>query len=234
MPAELHELSGVQTLFIFKVVYPVIGALFPVGVFCLGGRFIAGRWAFMAAALVIMQQTFFQEMPGLGETGNRNAFCSRPSSRALLDTTQSKRAPVGGSSVCLLSLGMVVSHYSTTYLAIPLFALSRLAEFPGFDPVPRASGVLLLAFGVCVSRCDIVVRPLTHSTSNLSQFKQECGCQGVSVLPNKGGVHYPPTFRVRRRQDLSPVSTRVYVKKYYRIKTYPFVTPLPDASDPRV
>ena len=65
LPAELHALSGMPALLIFKVVYPVIGALFPVAVFCLARRVLTGRWAFMAAALVVMQQTFFQQLPAL-------------------------------------------------------------------------------------------------------------------------------------------------------------------------
>ena len=65
LPAQLHALSGMPALLIFKVVYPVIGAFFPVAVFCLARRVLAGRWAFMAAALVVMQQTFFQQLPAL-------------------------------------------------------------------------------------------------------------------------------------------------------------------------
>ena len=135
LPAVLHELSGVQTLFIFKVVYPVIAALFPVGVFCLGRQFIAGRWAFMAAALVIMQQIFFQQMPALARQ-EIGTILFTALVAVLLDTTQSKRAPGRCAFVCLLSLGMVVSHYSTTYLAIPLFALAAAYQwiFSWFRP----------------------------------------------------------------------------------------------------
>ena len=65
LPAQLHALSGMPALLIFKVVYPVIGSFFPVAVFCLARRVLTGRWAFMAAALVVMQQTFFQQLPAL-------------------------------------------------------------------------------------------------------------------------------------------------------------------------
>ena len=51
MPAELHALSGVPALLVFKVVYPVIYALFPVAIFGLGRRVLSRRWAFVAAAL---------------------------------------------------------------------------------------------------------------------------------------------------------------------------------------
>jgi uncharacterized membrane protein len=233
LPAELHELSGVQTLFIFKVVYPVIGALFPVGVFCLARRFIAGRWALMAAALLIMQQTFFQEIPALARQ-EIGTFLFTALVAVLLDNTQSKRGPGRWIFVCLLSLGMVVSHYSTTYLAIPLFALAAAFQwmFSWFRSIPRTSGVLLLAFGVALAGAVFWYGPITHSTSNLSQFEQSADTKGVGLLPNKGGSALSTYLQGEQLQDLSPAQYQSYIKSYYQT-TYPFVTPLPDASDPQ-
>src|SRR6202044_990303 len=107
----------------------------------------------------------------------------------LLDTTQSKRSPGRWIFVCLLSLGMVVSHYSTTYLAILLFALAAVFQwiFSWVRSIPRASGVLLLAFGASLIGAALWYGPLTHSASNLSQFEQSADAKGVSVLPNNGG-----------------------------------------------
>ena len=65
LPAELHALSGMPALLIFKVVYPVIFAMFPVAVYTLGDRVLRQRWAFMAGTLVIVQLAFFQEFPAL-------------------------------------------------------------------------------------------------------------------------------------------------------------------------
>ena len=233
LPAELHELSGVQTLFIFKAVYPVIAALFPVGVFCLGRRLIAGRWALMAAALVIMQQTFLQQMPALARQ-EIGTFLFTALVAVLLDTTFSRRRPGRWIFVCLLSLGMVVSHYSTAYLAIPLFALAAVFQwiFSWFRSVPRTSGVLLLAFGVSLAGAVLWYGPLTHSTSNLSQFEQSAGAKGVSLLPNKGGSALSTYLQGEENQNLSPAQYQSYIENYYQT-TYPFVTPLPDASNPQ-
>jgi uncharacterized membrane protein len=233
LPAELHELSGMQTLFIFKVVYPVIAALFPVGVFCLGRRFIAGRWALMAAALVIMQQTFFQQMPALARQ-EIGIFLFTALVAVLLDTTQSKRSPGRWIFVCLLSLGIVVSHYSTTYLAIPLFALAAAFQwiFSWFRSISRVSGVLLLAFGVSLIGAALWYGPLTHSASNLSQFEHSADAKGVSLLPNKGGSALFTYLQGEESQNLSPAQYQRFIKNYYQT-TYPFVTPLPDASDPQ-
>jgi len=233
LPAALHELSGVQTLLIFKVVYPIVAALFPVGIFCLGRRFISGRWAFMAAALVIMQQTFFEQMPALARQ-EIGTLLFTALIALLLDTTESKRSPGRWIFVCLLSLGMVVSHYSTTYLAIPLFALAAALQwiFSWFRPIPRMSGVLLLAFGVSLAGAIVWYGPVTHSASNLSQFEQSADAKGVSILPNKGGSALSTYLQGEDTQELSPAQYQIYIKKYYQT-TYPFVTPLPAASDPQ-
>jgi uncharacterized membrane protein len=233
LPAELHELSGVQTLLIFKVVYPVIAALFPPGVFCLARRLLAGRWAFMAAALIVMQETFFQELPALARQEVATLLFTVLIA-VLVDDTQSKRSVGRWSFVSLLSLGMVVSHYSTTYLAIPLFALAVAFQWvlSWFRPVPRVNGALLLALAISAVGAVIWYGPVTHSTSNLSQFEQTADAKGIVLLPNQGGNPLSTYLQGEEIQTLSPAQYQNYVRKYYK-KTFPFVRPLPDASDPR-
>ena len=64
LPAQLHALSlGLSGLLIFKVVYPMIYALFPVAIFGLGQRVISRCWAFVAAVFTIGQYAF-PEMAG--------------------------------------------------------------------------------------------------------------------------------------------------------------------------
>ena len=55
LPAELHFISGVPGLMLFKVVYPAISALFPVAVYGLARLILPRRWAFAAAAVIVMQ-----------------------------------------------------------------------------------------------------------------------------------------------------------------------------------
>jgi uncharacterized membrane protein len=233
LPAELHELSGVQTLLIFKAVYPVIGALFPAGVFCLARRLLAGRWAFMAAALIIMQETFFQELPALARQEVAILLFTALIA-VLVDDTQSKRSPGRWIFVSLLSLGVVVSHYSTTYLAVPLFALAVGFQWilSWFRPVSRVNGVLLLALVVSVAGAAFWYGPVTHSASNLSQFKQTADAKGIALLPNQGGDLLSTYLHGEETRNLSPAQYQSYVDGYYK-KTFPFVIPLPDAGDPQ-
>jgi uncharacterized membrane protein len=232
LPAELHELSGVQTLLIFKVVFPVIGALFPVGVFCIARRLLARRWAFMAAFLIIMQHTFFQEFTALARQEVATLLFVALIA-AILDTGQSPRSRwVFG---CLLSLGMVVSHYSTAYLAIPLLAIAAVAQWvrSWFKPIPRATGAVLLALVVSVAGSAVWYGSLTHSTSNLSQFMQLADGQGLNLLPTSSSGNLLSSYlNGNQAPELPPAEYQKYVSSYYKTN-FPFVTPLPDAADPQ-
>lgn len=230
LPTELHELSGVQTLLIFKVIDPVIGALFPVGIFCLARRLLAGRWAFMAACLVIMQQTFFQEFPALTRQEIATVLFVVLFA-VILDTNLSRRGR--WTFVCLLSLGVVVSHYSTAYMAIPVLAIMVVVQFTAswFKRVPRANGAVLLAFAVSLAGAVVWYGPLTQSASNVSTFVQVAQGQGVDLLPNQSGGSLLSTYlQGEETQSLTLAQYQSYVKAYYE-KNYPFVSPLADASD---
>jgi uncharacterized membrane protein len=231
LPAELHELSGVQTLLIFKVVYPLTGALFPVGVFCLARRLLAGRWAFMAAFVVIMQQTFFQEFTALARQEIATLLFVALLA-AVLDTLQPQR--VRWVFACLLSLGIVVSHYSTAYMAIPLLVIAAAVQWVSswFRPVPRVNGAAILALVASIAGAVFWYGSLTHSASNVSQFVQAASGQGLNLLPGKGGNLISSYLQGEQGQELSPTAYQKYVSSYYKAN-YPFITPLPDAANPQ-
>lgn len=231
LPTELHALSGMPALFIFKVVYPVIGAFFPVAVFCLARRVLTGRWSFMAAALVVMQQTFFQQLPALArqEVAMMLFAALIP---AVLDRAQSRRTRWG--FVGLLSMGVVVSHYSTAYLAIALLGGAAALQWmvSWFRAVPRLAGTLLLGFVVSIGGATLWYGFLTHSTSNISQFVQAAGGKGINLLPNKGGNIISTYLQGENEQAMSPAQYESYLSNYYKT-TYKFITPLPGASQPQ-
>jgi uncharacterized membrane protein len=232
LPAELHELSGVQTLLIFKAIDPVIGAFFPVGIFCLARRLLGGRWAFMAACLVIMQQTFFQEFPALTRQEIATVLFVVLFA-AILDTRLSRGSR--WTFVCLLGLGVVVSHYSTAYMAIPVLAITVMAQFTAswFKPVPRANGAVLLAFAASLAGAVVWYGALTHSASNVSTFVQLADGQGMDLLPNQSGGSLLSTYlQGEETPNLKPAQYQTYVKAYYEAN-YPYVSPLADASDPK-
>ena len=231
LPAELHALSGIPALLIFKVVYPVIGALFPVAVFSLARRVLAGRWAFMAAALVLMQQTFFQQMPALARQEVATLLFAALM-LAVLDASLSRRARWTIAS--MLSLGVVVSHYSTAYLAITLLGIMIVFQWVAswFRQVPRVAGAALLACGICVAGTGLWYSALTHSASNFSQFIQTAEEQGINLLPNQGANPLATYLQGESEQQMSPAQYGNYLNGYFK-QNAPFIRPLPDANAPQ-
>ncbi len=229
LPAELHALSGVSALLVFKVIYPAIGALFPVAIYSLSRRVVARRWAFLAATLVVMQEPFFQQFPALARQEIATVLFSALIV-ALLDTSLSRFSR--WAMVCLLTLGIVVSHYSTTYLAIPILGMVALFQFvvSWFRPVPRLAGTMMLAFVVSLGGAFAWDGLITHSASNVSQFVAAAEGQGVNILPNRSGNLLSTYLQGEENPELTPAQYQKYISQYYKT-TVKYVTPLPDASE---
>ena len=231
LPAELHALSGLQDLLVFKMVYPAIGALFPVAVYGVARRVLDRRWAFTAAAFVVMQATFFQQLPALARQEIATLLFAALIV-AVLDIQLPRRSQWG--LVCLLALGMVVSHYSTTYLAIPLLGITAAAQWglSWLRAVPRVTGSVLVAFAVALAGAFVWYGPMTHMGSNLVQFASTARSQGIDLLPNSTSNTLSTYLQGESSQRLKPTQYEQVAHEYYKAHD-PFVTPLPDAGDPK-
>jgi uncharacterized membrane protein len=227
-PAQLHALSGISALMIFKLVFPVIGAFFPVAVFSLARRALDGRWAFMAAALVVMQSTFFQQLPALARQEIAMVLFAALMC-AVLDSGLTPRAR--WIFVCLLSLGMVLAHYSTAYLAIPLLAIAAVMQWGAswLRPVPRIAGVALIACVVSTVGATIWYGSLTHSTSNMSQFVEAAEGQGLNLLPNSGANVVDTYLQGESNTALTPAQYQTMIASQYKVEDQ-FISPLSNAG----
>jgi uncharacterized membrane protein len=231
LPAEIHAISGIPALLVFKVVYPIIGALFAVGVFSLARVILTGRWSFMAAALVLMQQTFFQQMPALARQEVATLLFG-VLLLAILDTALSRGTK--WTFVSLLSVGVVVAHYSTAYLAITLLGITIVFQFVAswIRKVPRITGAALLACAISIAGSTVWYGTLTHSTSNVSQFVQLAQGQGIDLLPNSSGGNLLQSYLAGAgEQDQTPAQFEAALAAQFK-QNDPFIKPLPDASKP--
>lgn len=231
LPAELHALSGMPALLIFKVVYPVIFAMFPVAVYTLGNRVLGQRWAFLAGALVIVQLAFFEEFPALAREEIATVLFAALIS-AVLDTALAQWTRLA--LVFLLGMTLAVSHYSTAYLAIALLAIAAVLQWATswFRPIQRLSAALLLACGVCLVTSFVWYGPLTHSTSNLQQFVAQAKGQGLNLLPNRSGNLLATYLQGESTPELTPAQYQRYISQYYKTNDK-FIIPLPDAGEPQ-
>jgi uncharacterized membrane protein len=191
LPTALAELTGFGDAWIFKVVYPVLFGLMPVGVYVLATRWLRPKTAFLGASLVVLQAALIPEIPALArqEIGLL-LFIS------LLLVAFGPQLPRRRSQLLLLVLGiaLVLSHYSSGYITVlALVGITVLRWcFVAFGRLRRRSGtrsrpVFALLVVVAMAAASYTWNgPVTHSTGNVSSFGTTLATEGVQILPNKG------------------------------------------------
>jgi uncharacterized membrane protein len=184
LPTALHAVAGVPEVLVFTVVYPAIIALFPVAVFWLARRILSLRWAFAAAALILTQASFGQELPAIARQEIALVFFVALVA-ALLDR-RLRRYPQWALAA-VFAAALTVSHYSTTYLAISMIGITVVLQWglSWLRQVPRVSAAFAVALAVTLAGAATWYGPVTHSTSNLTQFVQSATEQGFNLLPNR-------------------------------------------------
>ena len=231
MPAELHALSGIPALLIFKVIYPMIYALFPVAIFGLARKILTRPWAFIAAAFTIAQYAF-TELAGFARQEIALVIFA-----ALVAAMLDNRIPrwPRWRLVGLLGVALALSHYSTTYVAVTVLGLLLVLQFAlsWIRRVPRVTGAVVVAFLATFAGAVIWYGPVTHSDSHLLEVAQTVDAQGLNILPNRTPGSSLITAYLQGNSR-TPISAEVYerdIAGYYKTKQY--VTPLPDATSPR-
>ena len=227
MPAELHFLSGVPDLLVFSVVYPAIGALLPIAVFSLARRILSRRWAFIAATFIIIQA--FQDLPTLARQTIATVFFAALIA-AMLDARIPRRPR--WALVALLSLAMVLSHYSTTYFAISLIGLMLPLQWvmSWFRDIPRVTGAVAVAFVAALAGAFIWYGQVTHFNSGLGPLIQGLKTQGFDLLPSR--THGKSLFAAYLEgNSLPPIAPAQYAQLVHASYALhePYIIPLPDA-----
>lgn len=183
LPSMLSVLSGAAPLFVLKFVYPALLGFFPVGVFAIGERFLSRRSAFVAAMLLSVQSYLFAEMPAIARQIIALLFLvALLAALCDLDMTTTQRRIV----ITVFALGMVVSHYGTTYFMILMLVVALIVGV-AMRVVLRRTDLPLgdLALGVAVLAVGAFVWyvPVTHSTANVSAVFTALRSEGFSLLP---------------------------------------------------
>lgn len=229
MPAELHVLSGVPALLIFKVIYPMVFALFPVAIFDLARRVLSHRWAYVGAAFTIGQYAFTEIASLARQEIGLALFAALVA--AMLDTrmARSRQWPL----VALLSAAMALSHYSTTYVAVTIIGLMLPLQWATarIRGIPKVTGAVAIAFATALGSAFIWYVPVTHSDSHLLQVAQTVQTQGFDVLPNRtpGGSVISAYLQGNTKTPIPAAQYRAQIHHYYQLNR-PFIQPLAAAG----
>ncbi|MCD0450140.1 DUF2206 domain-containing protein [Actinocorallia sp. API 0066] len=230
MPAQLHALTGMSEVVVLKLVYPILFALFPVGVFRLADRFLPTRWAYLAATYALVQGGIFQQLPALARQEIALLLFAAVLG-AVFDHRVSGRQRAA--LIAVFAPGMIISHYSTAYLAAAVFA-GALVMQGVVSVVKRKRAVnlaVLAAFVASLGAGVVWYGFVTHSASNLSQFSGSISAGGLKLLPNAdGGNIISGYLKGTETSGISVADYQVRIdEQYTRYRKY--VEPFEDAGE---
>jgi uncharacterized membrane protein len=241
LPVMLAGIFHVSDVMVFKLLFQLIFALVPVGVYLISERLAGRRPAILATLVFLSFPTYFSDMPMLNRqeiamfllTGMMLLFIDRwPGVRRI------QQAPF-----LLLGLGVVLSHYSTSYLmvgqfgiAVLLLATRRLPQLLrrllSLNPEGRhrfghisqvrlitVPVVLILAFFAFLWQS-----PLTHTGGNVTQIAGQVvkSVTGAENFDSRSGDlsasffngNVDPSTQVQQYVDAAPQG-RVQGLSYY-------------------
>ena len=125
LPTILSNFLSLNDIYIYKVIFQIIFAFSPVVVYLFLKKYTTEYLAFIASFYFLAFPTFLNDMPMLNRQEIALLFFS------LLLYVLFRREKIKGKYILLLlySFGMVVSHYSTNYIAILLLLTTYLGYF---------------------------------------------------------------------------------------------------------
>ncbi|MGE5554717.1 MAG: DUF2206 domain-containing protein [Methanocella sp.] len=109
LPTIYSNMLSIDPTWVYKVIYPLIFALVPVGLYLLWQPYIGKKLGFIAAFMFVAQSTFFTEMIALNRQMIGELFFV-----LLLLTILNKGVKRGGRFVAfaIFSFGLIFSHYA--------------------------------------------------------------------------------------------------------------------------
>jgi uncharacterized membrane protein len=111
LPTIYSNLLNINPVWMFKVIFPLIFSLVPLGLYQIWQGYIGKKYAFISSFVFMAQSTFYTEMLGLNRQMIAELFFV-----LLLLVTLNKRMKTVNKAVCFMifSFALVTSHYALT------------------------------------------------------------------------------------------------------------------------
>lgn len=128
LPTLLGRIAHLHDPYLLKVVFPVLFAVAPVLVYRIARRFLTLAPAVLAAVWFMAFPTFFTDMAFLARQEIAFIFLG---AAFLVITDRSQSLARRRAWLVVMALGVIFSHYSTTYVLIGVMAIAWLAAHAG-------------------------------------------------------------------------------------------------------
>jgi len=118
LPTIFYSFLNINSEYIFKLVFQIVFSFVPVTVFLFLRRYTKGIVAFLASFFFISQWQFMQQMPALARQEIALLFFTLS---LLILFNKNINIIFRKTLFLIFGFSMIVSHYSTTYVALALF-----------------------------------------------------------------------------------------------------------------
>jgi uncharacterized membrane protein len=190
LPTALTQVTGLSGPTVYKLLFPMIFALYPVGIFVFARRWLSAPLALTASGLIFLTGSFASQMPALARQEIGLVLFVGLLLAAFPPADQKDHRRGWQVLAVVLGAGLIVSHYSTAYVALAAMALAqvflmalRLIRGERLGGAVLTLPVVLLLIGICAGW----TLGVTQSTKNLAILADDVSQDGAQVLPNHGG-----------------------------------------------
>lgn len=128
LPTLLGRIAHLHDPYLFKVVFPLLFAVAPVLVYRIARRFLAVAPAVLAAVWFMAFPTFFTDMAFLARQEIAFIFLG---AAFLVITDRSQSLGRRRAWLTVMAVGVIFSHYSTTYVLIGVMGIAWMAAHAG-------------------------------------------------------------------------------------------------------
>jgi uncharacterized membrane protein len=216
LPTILQKLVHLSPAYTFKLLYQIIFATVPLAIYAVAKRFLMPVLALSAAMLFVGQNWFFELMPALARQEIALTFFG-VFIVALVDPNLSKS--LRRFMLYIMSLGLVLSHYSSAYIwfillaaAYAMLVTTRLAS-RNARLSNRGITWPLIVFGAAALFVWEV--PLTSTASNIQSV-------AANLVPQVKDSFTPSTIDIALKSALAgppPINTQANVTEAAKIAT---------------
>lgn len=125
LPTILHNFLNINSEYVFKLLYPLLFTEVPLTIYLLSKRYTTNIVAFLASFFFIIQPTFYETMPALARQEVAFIYFS-----LFLFTLFANNIRFGVKNILVLLFGasMIVSHYTTWYIALAFIILTYIVR----------------------------------------------------------------------------------------------------------
>lgn len=185
LPTVFRVLTGISAQYIYKFLMQVLFAVLPLSVFSIAKKYLNVRYSFAAAFIFLSQTWFYEQMPAL--IRQEVAFLIYASILIVLFKNNINNR-VRYILISIFSIGVVLSHYTTSYIAIVVFTIFSIVnvfwgKYFGFN-IRKASVYMLSFMMIILFVWQALITDTGDAFNKFIRLKDRKGIEKIELTEN--------------------------------------------------